>query len=121
MVADSNEWLYCPRERAPCTHYIRGWVRYRTVLDTSEKRNISCPCCESNHGPLVVPLFITLTTVSLLHTHIYVLRTIIVRYIYTHTYTYIHTIWVLHSVFHIKGMTWTEGVKEQGAEEHTWT
>jgi len=90
LAVDSDEWLVvCPRETAPGTHYIRGWVSYKTVLDISEKGNICCPCCESNHDPLVFPLVITLTTVSLLHTHIYVLRTIIVRYIHTHMHIYI--------------------------------
>jgi hypothetical protein len=37
-----------PRERAPGTHWIGGWVSPRAVLDAVVKRKIPSPCRESN-------------------------------------------------------------------------
>jgi hypothetical protein len=38
MVSFTHRPLY-PRERAPDTHWIRGWVDPRAGLDDVEKRN----------------------------------------------------------------------------------
>jgi hypothetical protein len=46
-----------PRERAPGTHWIGGWVGPRASLDTVVKRKIPSPCWESNSGtPIVQPV-----------------------------------------------------------------
>jgi hypothetical protein len=37
-----------PRERAPYTHYIVGWVATRAVLEAVVKRKIPNPYRESN-------------------------------------------------------------------------
>jgi hypothetical protein len=37
-----------PRERAPGTQWIGGWVGLRAGLDALEKRKMSYPCQESN-------------------------------------------------------------------------
>jgi hypothetical protein len=45
---DGVEWLasrpcrFAAGERAPETHWVRGWVVPRTGLDTVEKRKILC-------------------------------------------------------------------------------
>jgi hypothetical protein len=59
---DWSEWSashprhFTPRETAPCTHWVGGWVGPRASLDTMEKRRISCPCQELNpsHQPVTV-------------------------------------------------------------------
>jgi hypothetical protein len=51
---DGGEWsasrpgLFTPRERAPGTHWIGGWVDPRAVLDAVVKRKITNPRRESN-------------------------------------------------------------------------
>jgi hypothetical protein len=40
-----------PRERAPHTHCIGGWVVPRAGLDAVAKRKNPCPCQESNLSP----------------------------------------------------------------------
>jgi hypothetical protein len=51
---DGGEWSasrparFTPGERAPGTHWITDWVGPRAGLDTAKKREISCPCRESN-------------------------------------------------------------------------
>jgi hypothetical protein len=46
---DGGEWSashtgrFTPRERAPCTHWIGGWVGPRAVLDVVVKRNSQPP------------------------------------------------------------------------------
>jgi hypothetical protein len=42
---------FIPRERAPGTHWIGGWVGPRAVLDTVVKREIPSPRQESNLRP----------------------------------------------------------------------
>jgi hypothetical protein len=39
---------FTPWEGAPGTHYIGGWVGPGAGLDVVEKKEISCPCQESN-------------------------------------------------------------------------
>jgi hypothetical protein len=41
---------FIPRERAPGTRCIGGWVGPRAVLDAVVKRNIPSPLRESNPG-----------------------------------------------------------------------
>jgi hypothetical protein len=54
LTIDGGEWLasrsgcFTPRERAPGTHWIGGWVGYRAGLDTVVKRKIPSPRRESN-------------------------------------------------------------------------
>jgi hypothetical protein len=46
-----------PRERAPGTHWVGGWVISRTVLDAVVKRKIPSPRRESNpRAPIVQPV-----------------------------------------------------------------
>jgi hypothetical protein len=57
---DGGEWSasrpgrFTPRETAPGTHWIGGWVGPRTVLDTEMKRKIPSLCRESNPSTQVV-------------------------------------------------------------------
>jgi len=37
---------YTPRERAPVSHWIGGWLGPRDVLDVVVKRKIPSPCWE---------------------------------------------------------------------------
>jgi hypothetical protein len=60
---DGGEWSashpgsFTPRERAPGTHWIRGWVGPTAVLDAVVKRNIPSPRRESNpRTPIVQPV-----------------------------------------------------------------
>jgi hypothetical protein len=60
---DGGEWSasrpgrFTPRERAPRTHWIGGWVGPRAVLDAVVKRKISSPRRESNpRTPIVQPV-----------------------------------------------------------------
>jgi hypothetical protein len=39
---------FTPRERAPGTHWIGGWMGLRAVVDTVVKRKIPSPCWELN-------------------------------------------------------------------------
>jgi hypothetical protein len=56
---DGGEWSasrpgrFTLRERAPGTHWTRGWMCPRTSLYTMAKRKIPTPCRESN--PIVYP------------------------------------------------------------------
>jgi hypothetical protein len=51
---DGGEWsvsrpcCFTPRERAPGTHWIGGWVSTRAVLDAVSKRKIPNSCRNSN-------------------------------------------------------------------------
>jgi hypothetical protein len=57
---DGGEWLasrpgrFIPRERAPDTHWIEGWVGPRAVLDAVVKRKIPSPHRVSNPRTLIV-------------------------------------------------------------------
>jgi hypothetical protein len=57
---DGGEWsasrpgCFTPRERAPDTHLIEGWVSPRAVLDAVVKRKILSPRRESNPRTLIV-------------------------------------------------------------------
>jgi hypothetical protein len=60
---DGDEWSashpgrFTPRERAPGTHWIGGWVGPRAVLDAVVKRKILSPRRESNpRTPIVQPV-----------------------------------------------------------------
>jgi hypothetical protein len=60
---DGGEWSasrpyrFTPRERAPGTHWIGGWVGPRAVLDAVVKRKIPSPLWESNPRiPIVQPV-----------------------------------------------------------------
>jgi hypothetical protein len=60
---DGGEWpalrsgRFTPRERAPGTHWIGGWVGTRAVLDAVVKRKIPSPRQESNPRiPIVQPV-----------------------------------------------------------------
>jgi hypothetical protein len=60
---DGGEWSasrpnrFTPRERAPGTYCIRGWVGPRAVLDAVVKRKIPSPRRESNsRTPIVQPV-----------------------------------------------------------------
>jgi hypothetical protein len=60
---DGGEWpaslpgRFTPRERAPGTHCIGGWVGPRAILDTVVKRKIPSPRRESNpRTPIVRPV-----------------------------------------------------------------
>jgi hypothetical protein len=52
---DGGEWsasrasLFTPKERAPGTHWIGGWVGPRAGLDAVVKRNISRPYRDSSY------------------------------------------------------------------------
>jgi hypothetical protein len=51
---DGSEWLasrtgrFTPKERAPVTHWIAGWVRPRAGLETVVKRKTTNSCRDSN-------------------------------------------------------------------------
>jgi hypothetical protein len=60
---DGGEWTasrpgrFTPREIAPVTHWIRGWVGTRAVLDVVAKRKIPRPFREWNtRTPIVQPV-----------------------------------------------------------------
>jgi hypothetical protein len=60
---DGGEWSasrtgrFTPRERAPGTHWIGGWVGLRAILDAVVKRKISSPRRKSNpRTPIVQPV-----------------------------------------------------------------
>jgi hypothetical protein len=55
--SDSRTGRFTPRERAPCTHWIGGWVGPRAVLDAVVKRKIPSSHRESNpRTPIVQTL-----------------------------------------------------------------
>jgi hypothetical protein len=63
LALDEGEWSasrpgrFTPRERAPGTHWIGGWVGTGAVLDTVMKRKIPSPRRESNpKTPIVQPV-----------------------------------------------------------------
>jgi hypothetical protein len=57
---DGSEWSasrpdrFTPRERAPGTHWIGGWLGLRAVLDAVVKRKIPSPRRESNPRTSIV-------------------------------------------------------------------
>jgi hypothetical protein len=60
---DGGEWSasrsgrFNPRERAPGTHWIGGWVGPGAVMVMVVKRKIPSPCRESNpRTPIVQPI-----------------------------------------------------------------
>jgi hypothetical protein len=59
-AVDGGEWsasrpsCFTPRERAPFPHWIGGWVRSRSGLDTVSKRKIPSPLGESNPDHSIV-------------------------------------------------------------------
>jgi hypothetical protein len=60
---DGGEWLasrpdrFTPREGAPGTHWVGGWMGPRAGLDSVSKRRILSPYWESNsHHPIVQPV-----------------------------------------------------------------
>jgi hypothetical protein len=56
VVSFTPRPLY-PKENAPGTHWIGGWVGPRAILDTVVKRNIPSPRRESNpRTPIVQPV-----------------------------------------------------------------
>jgi hypothetical protein len=62
LALDGGEWSasrpgrFTPKERAPGTHWIGGWVGPRAVLDAVVKRKIPSPCRESNPRTPIVQL-----------------------------------------------------------------
>jgi len=63
LALDEGEWstscpsCFNPRERAPGTHWIGGWVGPRAILDMVVKRKIPSPHQESNPGtPIIQPI-----------------------------------------------------------------
>jgi hypothetical protein len=46
--------LLYPRERAPCIHWIGGWMGPRAILNVAEKRKIAYPFQESNSNSLAI-------------------------------------------------------------------
>jgi hypothetical protein len=70
---DGREWSaslpgrFTPRERAPGTHWIGGWVVPRAVLDAMLKRKIPSPRRESNpRTPIIQPVAQRYTDLSVL-------------------------------------------------------
>jgi hypothetical protein len=60
---DAGEWSssrpgrFTPREIAPVTHWIGGWVGPRAILNAVVKKKIPSPCRESNsRTPIVQPI-----------------------------------------------------------------
>jgi hypothetical protein len=51
---DEGEWSasclgrFTPKERAPGTHWIGGWMGPRASVDTAVRRKIPNPCRDSN-------------------------------------------------------------------------
>jgi hypothetical protein len=55
--SDSRPGRFTPRERAPSSHWIGGWMGPRTVLGTVVKRSIPSPRLESKpRTPTVQPI-----------------------------------------------------------------
>jgi hypothetical protein len=56
-VVSFTPWPLYPQGKAPGTHWIRGWVGLRAVLDAVVKRQIPSPRRESNpRTPIVQPV-----------------------------------------------------------------
>jgi hypothetical protein len=61
LVLDGSEWsaslseCFTPRERAPGTHWMGGWVGPRAGLDTVVKRKVPSACWDSN-PPIIQPI-----------------------------------------------------------------
>jgi hypothetical protein len=57
QLSASRPSRFTPRERAPGTHWIGGWVGPGATLDAVVKRNILSPRRESNpRTPIVQPV-----------------------------------------------------------------
>jgi hypothetical protein len=70
IVSFTPRPLY-PREKAPGTHWIGGWMGSRAVLDAVMKRKIPSPRRESKHRtPIVQPIFLNLYVTGLQNTRI---------------------------------------------------
>jgi hypothetical protein len=86
-VSFTSRPLY-PRERAPGTHWIGGWVGPRAGLDAVVKRKIPNPCQDSNprsYSPWpssIPPQLLIQPNETNISCYIY---------IYTHTHTHTHT------------------------------
>jgi hypothetical protein len=53
----SRPYRFTPKERAPGTHWLGGWVGPRTVLDAVMKKKIPSPRWQSNpRTPIVQPV-----------------------------------------------------------------
>jgi hypothetical protein len=59
---DGGKWSpshpgnFLPGERAPSTHWKRGWLCFKICLNIVKKRKISCPCWELNTNSLAIQL-----------------------------------------------------------------
>lgn len=51
QLATSRSERFTPREDAPDTHWVRGWVGPRFAPNAVANRQICNPCRESNSGP----------------------------------------------------------------------
>jgi hypothetical protein len=58
VVSSMLRPLYTPREKAPSTHWIGGWVGPGVYLDAMVYRKISYSCRESNPQPLRLSLLL---------------------------------------------------------------
>jgi hypothetical protein len=74
---DGDEWsalrpgCFTPRERAPGTHGIGGWVSPRAVLDAVAKRKVPSPRRESNpRTPIIRPIALRYTDWAITAHHI---------------------------------------------------
>jgi hypothetical protein len=69
---DGCEWSasrhgrFTPRERAPGSHWIGGWVGSRAVLDAVMKRKIPSPRRQSNPKTPIVQRYTDWATVALI-------------------------------------------------------
>jgi hypothetical protein len=74
LALTGGEWSasgpcrFTPRERAPCTHWIGGWVDPRAGLDDVEKRN-PWPYQDLNSDPLIVQPVVSRDTDYAIPTH----------------------------------------------------
>jgi hypothetical protein len=99
---DGGEWSasrhnrFTPRERAPGTHWIGGWVGPRTVLDAVMKRKIPSPRRESKpRTPIVQPVAQRYTDWAITAPNLIILVVFLadkMEYIYRH-------IWVSTALF----------------------
>jgi hypothetical protein len=74
---DGGEWSaslpgrFIPRERAPHTPWIGGWVGSSAFLDAVVKRKIPSPCRESNpRTPITQPVVHRYTDWAIMETHV---------------------------------------------------